>query len=102
MPNAFRWPMVAGLIAWAASTGCSKRQESKPGVWFACTCPYLTDFDDVAKHQLEVCVPEGSRPEQRAQACASQLTHGPSEDCSCSGQRGPCDGKELCRSNEYK
>ena len=71
-------------------------------MWVACTCPYLTDFDDVAKHQLEVCVPAGTKPEEAAYGCASQLTHGPAEPCTCAPPTGPCDGKELCRSKEYK
>gem|GEM_PF-626355 len=80
--------------------GC--RSSSRPGRWVTCNCPYLTDFDDVAKHSLDVCVPPDGDAVKLAQDCASRIVHGPPEACTCGGVGGPCDGTESCRSNEYK
>ena len=84
-----------------ASSGC-KRTKPFKGQWYQCTCPYLTDFDDVAKHSLDVCVPEGHQPNKDAYECATHLTHGPSEACTCGAAKGTCDGSQMCKSNEYK
>ena len=93
-------PIVVVLLA--AAAGCKKSEPPKPGKWVECTCPYLTDFDDVAKHSLEVCVPEGMKAEKAAFGCASKMTHGPAEPCTCGQPKGPCEVAEDCKSNEYK
>lgn len=95
------WVPVVG-IAFALGLGCKKTEEPRPGQWVSCTCPYLTDYDGVAKHSLEVCVPEGESPEKAAYGCATKLTHGPAEACTCQLPKGPCEGLEACKSNEYK
>lgn len=87
------------LSGWA---GCKRDQPQQQGKWASCTCPYLTDYDQVATHNLEVCVPEGVKPEQAAYNCAGKLTHGPAEPCTCKEPSGACDGKMTCKSNEYK
>ena len=90
------------LVLMPGTSGCSKKGKPFKGQWYQCTCPYLTDFDDVAKHSLDVCVPEGATPTKEAYECATHLTHGPSEACTCAAAKGPCDGSRLCKSNEYK
>lgn len=92
--------LIATLLPFAI--GCKKSEPPKPGAWVTCTCPYLTDYDDVAKHSLEVCVPQGGKPEKAAFECASKLTHGPAEACTCGEPKGPCDTASPCKSNEYK
>jgi hypothetical protein len=89
------------LVVASAAAGC-KSEESKPGKWFTCSCPYLTDFDGMAKHSLEVCVPEGTKPVDAARGCASKLAHGPVETCTCEPPGEACDGLKACKSNEYK
>ena len=93
-----------GLLVLVAvlSSSCKKAPPKTDGHWYRCTCPYLTDFDDVAKHSLDVCVFPGSDPAKAAYDCATHLTHGPTEACSCGPARGPCDGSRICKSNEYK
>ena len=90
------------LVMACLTPGCKKSGAPKPGHWVACTCPYLTDYDDVAKHQLEVCVAEGVKPEEAAYGCASKLTHGPAEACTCGPPKGPCESADACKSKEYK
>ncbi len=101
MVPARTWPWLVALML-PFATGCKKSESPKPGRWVTCTCPYLTDYDDVAKHSLEVCVPEGTNPEEAAYGCATRLTHGPAEPCTCGKPGGPCEGAERCKSNEYK
>ena len=62
----------------------------------------LTDFDGVAKHSIDVCVPAGEAAEQMAHDCASHMVHGPSEPCTCGVPGRPCDGQDPCKSNEYR
>lgn len=97
-----RFVLSLVLIAVVLGFGCKKSESAKPGQWVSCTCPYLTDYDDVAKHSLEVCVPDGTKAEEAAYGCASKLTHGPAEPCTCGQPTGPCEGVEACKSNEYK
>jgi hypothetical protein len=95
----FLWIIVS--LAVVFGLGC-KSDKAGAGQWVSCTCPYLTDYDDVAKHALDVCVPEGKKAEQEAYHCATKLAHGPAEACRCGEPQGPCDGLETCRSKEYK
>lgn len=93
--------LVLALLGLLVGLGC-KSGKGRAGQWVSCTCPYLTDFDGVAKHSMDVCVPEGTKPEQAAFHCATKLSHGPAEACTCDSPQGPCDGLEACRSKEYK
>lgn len=97
------WRGVSMVVAVVAvfALGCS-RDQPRAGQWVPCTCPYLTDYDDVAKHELQVCVPPGQDAKKMAYDCASKLTHGPAEACTCQAPAGACDGTQVCQSSEYK
>lgn len=98
-----RWIAIGPLLALASCLAACRDGTPRGGRWVTCNCPYLTDFDDVAKHSLDVCVPPNRTALELAQECASRVVHGPPEACTCQQQPGdPCDGTETCRSNEYK
>ncbi|MCL2824054.1 MAG: hypothetical protein FWD57_08695 [Polyangiaceae bacterium] len=90
---------VVGLAILLVAVGC-KRGDTKPGRWLACTCSYLTDYDDIAKLSIDVCVEDGTNTMDAAVGCASKLAHGHVDSCSC-GQLGEtCAGLRECRSSE--
>ncbi|HNS95498.1 MAG TPA: hypothetical protein PKL73_01015 [Polyangiaceae bacterium] len=99
MPS-HRLVAVMGVVL-AMFCGC-KSEKSTSGRWVACTCPYLTDYDEPAKHTLRVCVPDGENAEETAFGCASKLVHGPAEACRCDPPAEVCDSPKACISNEYK
>jgi len=84
MPS-HRLVAVMGVVL-AMFCGC-KSEKSTSGRWVACTCPYLTDYDEPAKHTLRVCVPDGENAE---------------ETCRCDPPAEVCDSPKACISNEYK
>lgn len=94
------FPALLSLLA-----ACSKPPaDDKPvtGQRAACDCPYLTDYDQVANHSVEVCVPPGQDPQKTANQCAGKLTHGPAEPCKCQPAQGTCNTQTPCASKEYK
>lgn len=99
----FERSWIALVLAVAClALGCKKSEAPRSGHWATCTCPYLTDYDDLAKHELEVCVPQGTKPEEAAYGCATKLTHGPAEACTCGPLGASCESVEACKSKEYK
>jgi len=90
------------LVALAALVVSCRSDGPRAGRWVTCNCPYLTDFDDVAKHSVDVCVPPGADATELGRDCAARVAHGPPDACKCEGPREPCDGREACRSNELK
>lgn len=89
--------IVAALCAVLPACGRSK---ARPGQWFHCTCPYLTDYDDRAKHEVEVCVPTPQEAAKAAAQCAAQAQPGHFDPCDCREPKGTCDGTVTCHSLE--
>ena len=87
------------LLACSLLFGCG-RSSPQPGQWVHCSCPYLTDYDDRAIHQVEVCVSSPSIAPPLAEQCASRHQPGHFDTCVCSTIKGPCDGTQSCRSLE--
>ncbi len=93
---------LGALLALAAFLAACRTGTSRAGLWVTCNCPYLTDYDDVAKHSVDICVPPGESATDLARDCAAHVAHGPPDACTCESPRGPCDGTQPCKSNEYK
>jgi hypothetical protein len=100
-PMIGRAAFLAVLLLLVLPVGC-RQAENKLGKWFFCTCAYLTDFDDPAKHSLDVCVPEGADAQDHARGCASKLAHGHVESCTCEQSGEACFEIKACRSKEYQ
>ena len=96
----FPFAMLA-TTSLASMIGCG-RDTPRDGHWVTCTCPYLTDFDQVAHHSVDVCVAPNESALEVGKNCAARVAHGPTESCTCNPPRESCDGKEPCRSNEYR
>jgi len=93
---------VLALIAACALLAACDRGRARAGQWFPCTCPYLTDFDDRAKHEVEVCVPTEQAAPAAAAECASRAQPAHFDPCQCRAAKGPCDGTDPCRSLEMR
>ena len=94
-------PTYLLLVLLLIPSGC-KHEQAEPGNWTTCICAYLTDFDDPAKHSLDICLPQGTNAEHEALACAGKLAHGPVENCTCAPPGEICHETRACKSNEYK
>jgi hypothetical protein len=66
----------------SAGAGCSKAP-SAPGKRVACTCTFLTDFDDAARVDVDVCAANGKPVIDEAKACAARSAHNHVESCVC-------------------
>ncbi len=89
----------AWLLLLVAS--CSRSQASQ-GKWTSCSCPYLTDFDDRATHNVEVCSPSPEKAPALAVQCAERLAHGHVDACTCAAPTTDCVSTDPCKSEEYK
>ena len=68
--------LTAGLLL---AAGC--REE---GRWYACSCTFLTDFDDPSGQRVEVCAPSAARAPGVAKGCAQTAAPAPVQGCACS------------------
>jgi hypothetical protein len=89
--------LSALLLALAASVlgaGCEKER----GSHYACTCTFLTDFDDNSAHEVTVCSPSAERAPDFARGCAQSGAPAPVEKCACKVEKeaGTCE-VGLCR-----
>ncbi|MCU0654588.1 MAG: hypothetical protein MUF64_04640 [Polyangiaceae bacterium] len=83
-------PFLAAL-ALVALAGCKKNEPPRQGRLLSCTCTYLTDFDDTARIDVEVCVPDGLDHQKEAAHCALQSAHNHLDGCSCKPPGVVCD-----------
>ena len=70
--------------------GCKDRAPPAAGVVTTCTCTYLTDFDDTARVDVEVCVAPGKSQDDEARRCAMQSAHNHIEQCTCTAGQVVC------------
>ncbi|MCS6902090.1 MAG: hypothetical protein RMJ98_20930 [Myxococcales bacterium] len=80
------WLLMALLLA-----GCKRAEPPRKGHLVTCTCTYLTDFDDTARIDVEVCVPEGLDHQREAAHCALQSAHNHIDGCACKPPGTSCD-----------
>ena len=81
--------LVAGAVS--ALGGCSSRAAPRSGQRVSCHCSYLTDYDDTARVDVEVCVADGHDTTREASVCAMQSAHIHIDLCDCKPPTGPCD-----------
>lgn len=86
------------LVVLALAAGCEK-PKPEPGQRVTCRCSYLTDFDDTAKIDVEVCARPKRPVLDEALQCAAQAAHNHVEKCECSAPADACDvqAKDACR-----
>jgi hypothetical protein len=78
-----RSSLALALLALAAG---SCREE--PGAAFACTCTYLTDFDDEIRLDELVCAASADRAAGVASGCAARRAAAPMQGCRCASAPG--------------
>lgn len=76
--------MLAALVSCRSSA-------PRQGQRVACRCTYLTDYDDTATVDVDVCVPQGTAVDREAATCAGRSAHNHIDRCDCKPPSGPCD-----------
>jgi hypothetical protein len=86
------WLLLLSLLSLAllTGTGC-KPSAARKGHRVACSCTYLTDYDDTARVDVDACLPVGEPVEKEAAVCAGQSAHNHIDKCTCGPPSGPCD-----------
>lgn len=84
---------LAGLLALGLALAACAKPKPQPGRRVACKCSYLTDFDDTAKIDVEVCARDGRPVLDEARACAAQAAHNHVERCDCGPPGVACDAR---------
>jgi hypothetical protein len=91
--------LVGAVVIGSATVGCSKAPAA-PGKRVACTCTFLTDFDDAARVDVDVCAANGKNVVDEAKACAARSAHNHVEGCVCQPptSEAPCDAsaRDAC------
>ena len=90
----------AALVALGiALAGCKTASGPVPGGRNACTCTYLTDYDDTAHVAIDVCIASGKKAEEEARYCAAENAHNHIDRCDCRPTGAPCDAraKDACQ-----
>jgi hypothetical protein len=86
--------VIGGILLGA---GCKSRAAGERR-WVACTCEYVTDFDQPGHIDVEVCS-EASDPREPAASCARNLGVGAVTGCECSARPAKgCEARDGCRS----
>ena len=87
----------AALLTFVTCSGCGKAKP-EPGQNAACTCTFLTDYDDAARVDVDVCVGDGKDLVEVAKACAARSAHNHVEGCQCKPKSGACDAaaRDAC------
>ena len=83
-----------------ALVACKRSAEGpRPGSRALCTCTYLTDFDDTAHVDVDVCVEHGKDEKEAASFCALESAHNHIDGCSCRVGTQPCDARarDACK-----
>jgi hypothetical protein len=76
--------VVLSILALAAAS-CRE----PPGSPFACTCTYLTDFDDEIRLEELVCAGDAERAAGVALGCAARRAAAPMQGCRCAPAAKP-------------
>ena len=89
--------VALALVLAIFAVGCGKAAPVA-GQKVACTCTFLTDFDDPARVDVDLCLADGKPLEAEAKACAARTAHNHVEKCECKPPTGPCDAaaKDAC------
>jgi len=84
---------AALALACALALGACAKPAPAPGHRVGCRCTYLTDFDDTATVDVQVCARDGRPVLDEARACAGQAAHNHVERCECAAPGDPCDAR---------
>ena len=76
--------LLLALAAPALGAGCEKER----GSHYACSCTFLTDFDDNSGSEVTVCSPSDERAPDFARGCAQSGAPAPVEKCVCKVEKG--------------
>ncbi|MRG97982.1 hypothetical protein [Polyangium spumosum] len=76
--------LLLALAAAVLGSGCEKERGSP----YACSCTFLTDFDDNSGSEVTVCSPSDERAPDFARGCAQSGAPAPVEKCTCKVERG--------------
>lgn len=89
---------AAALALALFAAACGKPSGPVAGGRHACTCTYLTDYDDTAHVAVEACIADGKKPEDEARYCAAESAHNHVEACACKATGARCDAraKDAC------
>lgn len=92
----------SAFVAFALLGGlgaCRRSPDESSGHRFGCLCSYLTDFDDNARIEIDVCVPSSKPTLEIAATCASDASRNPAETCTCGPPGEACDPRApgACR-----
>jgi hypothetical protein len=91
--NVAREKSVFSCAAWlalalsSALVACDDK-----GASYACTCSFLTDFDDASSESVVVCASSPERAAPMARGCAQSAAPAPVQSCRCALRGGP-----VCR-----
>lgn len=90
--------MIGVVLALTVALGACEKPKPEPGRRVACRCSYLTDFDDTAKIDVDVCARNGRPVLDEARDCAAQAAHNHVEKCECGAPGDTCDAraKDAC------
>ncbi|MGK4005999.1 hypothetical protein WMF31_25500 [Sorangium sp. So ce1036] len=86
---------AGALLLYALLSHACRPEQGAP---YLCNCTFVTDFDDDAKLDVEVCSPSDARAEGFGRGCAQTHAPGPVSECTCRRAPGPgsCDVR-ACR-----
>lgn len=82
--------VVAAAAVATALCACGK-SAPRTGKRATCTCTYLTDFDDTARVDVDVCVEDGREVDAEARKCAANSAHNHIDKCDCKQSGEACD-----------
>ncbi len=86
--------MIRVALTLALALSACGRSAPQPGRRVACECSYLTDFDDTARIDVEVCARDGRPVLDEARTCAGQAAHNHVERCDCKPPGAACDARD--------
>ncbi|HSN96824.1 MAG TPA: hypothetical protein VLS89_00955 [Candidatus Nanopelagicales bacterium] len=91
MPALLRSGAAFALLGALAALVPACRAER--GAPYRCTCPFVTDFDDDSRQDVEICAPDADRAPAVARGCAQSGAPGPVQSCACrpAGEPASCE-----------
>ena len=93
MPGRRRNSLFAALVSLAGLAALAPGCRAERGAPYRCRCPFDTDFDEVARVDVEVCAQDDERAGPTGRGCAQSKAPGSVQSCSCqrSGAAGSCE-----------
>ena len=87
------------VLALTLGVACGKPSGPVAGARHACTCTYLTDYDDTAHVAIDACIPATKQAQEEARYCAAESAHNHIDKCDCHPLNVPCDAraKDACQ-----